>query len=418
MLICFLLFLGVKRENHLFLSRFVNSVIIIDEVQAYKNSIWKEIIIFLNQYAKYFNIKIIIMSATLPKLNRLIDEENEKSVDLITKKDNYFRNPLFRNRVKIDESLLEKEKLTLEELERFIIELSKLKKKIIIEFIKKKTAREFYKLLKEEIKDTEIVEISGDDNHYTRNLILEKIQNKTNIVVVCTQVIEAGVDIDMDIGLKDISLLELEEQFLGRINRSCKKQGCVTYFFNYDKASDIYREDLRTQYDIREKRYFNLLQEKSFDLYYQQILEKINQRSEERNRNNIEGMLESIRHLHFSVINQKMKLIEKNNVQIFLAHNMKINNEIIDGKKVWEGYKEICDNQELEYAEKQIKLSTIMGVMELFLYSIEIYDKESQKLYFTEEMGNILYIEEGEEFLDEGKFDREKYFKKCGEIFW
>lgn len=34
----------------------------------------------------------------------------------------------------------------------------------------------------------------------------------------------------MDIGYKDISMLDSEEQFLGRINRSCKKTGCKVYF--------------------------------------------------------------------------------------------------------------------------------------------------------------------------------------------
>lgn len=41
------------------------------------------------------------------------------------------------------------------------------------------------------------------------------------MIVIATQVIEAGVDIDMNIGYKDISILDSEEQFAGRINRSC-----------------------------------------------------------------------------------------------------------------------------------------------------------------------------------------------------
>mgnify|MGYP000169888704 CR=1 FL=1 len=49
------------------------------------------------------------------------------------------------------------------------------------------------------------------------------------MILVATQVIEAGVDIDMDIGFKDISRLDSEEQFMGRINRSGKKDG-VVYF--------------------------------------------------------------------------------------------------------------------------------------------------------------------------------------------
>ena len=31
---------------------------------------------------------------------------------------------------------------------------------------------------------------------------------------------------------------------------------------------------------------------------------------------------------------------------------------------------------------------------------------------------NILYIENGEEFIEEGKFNKEKYENKCGDIYW
>lgn len=68
------------------------------------------------------------------------------------------------------------------------------------------------------------------------------------VILVATQVIEAGVDIDMDIGYKDISRLDSEEQFIGRINRSCRKDG-VVYFFNMDDAKGIYRKDVRVDTD-------------------------------------------------------------------------------------------------------------------------------------------------------------------------
>ena len=50
-----------------------------------------------------------------------------------------------------------------------------------------------------------IVEISGDDNKFERKKIIKLIKERKVNIVVATQVIEAGVDIDMDIGFKDIS---------------------------------------------------------------------------------------------------------------------------------------------------------------------------------------------------------------------
>ncbi len=61
--------------------------------------------------------------------------------------------------------------------------------------------------------------ITGDSSIQERKDIIADIENMQEVILVATQVIEAGVDIDMDIGYKDISRLDSEEQFIGRINR-------------------------------------------------------------------------------------------------------------------------------------------------------------------------------------------------------
>lgn len=47
--------------------------------------------------------------------------------------------------------------------------------------------------------------MTGDDNKYYRKKIIEKTKKEKEMILVATQTIEAGVDIDMDIGFKDIS---------------------------------------------------------------------------------------------------------------------------------------------------------------------------------------------------------------------
>lgn len=407
---------GVRKENNLILSRFSNSVIIIDEIQAYKNSIWKEMINFLQKYSEILNIKIIIMSATLPKLDKLI-KEDKQVVNLIKNKEKYFQNPIFRNRVKIDTQYLEK-KMDLDTLANIIKDREHNQEKLLVEFIKKKSAREFYRLLKSKEIQKEIVEISGDDNRYIRKEILEKINSVNDIIVVCTQVIEAGVDIDMDIGFKDISLIELEEQFLGRINRSCKKQNCKAYFFDYNCATEIYQNDIRNGFNIKDEKYQKILGEKDFEHYYQEVLKQINRKGEEYNQNNFDTFLKEVQSLQFEQIDKKMKLIVQANISIFLNQAIIKENQKILGSEVWEQYKIICLNNKLSYAQKQVELSKIREIMDLFLYTVTIYDKNSGNKYCTEEFGNILYIEEGEEFIEDGKFNKEKYEAKCGEIFW
>ena len=79
--------------------------------------------------------------------------------------------------------------------------------------------------------------------------------------------------IDMDIGYKNISKLDSEEQFMGRINRSCQRKGEV-YFFKLDEGSGIYRDgDIRIEkrFTLENDEMKNILLEKEFSLYYEKI---------------------------------------------------------------------------------------------------------------------------------------------------
>ena len=102
--------------------------------------------------------------------------------------------------------------------------------------MQKDTADELYKLLSDEADNVQI--LTGDDNKYRRNEIIKMSKQDEPIIIVATQTIEAGVDIDMDIGFKDISFIDGEEQFIGRINRSSKKKNCIAYFYNMDDAME------------------------------------------------------------------------------------------------------------------------------------------------------------------------------------
>lgn len=66
--------------------------------------------------------------------------------------------------------------------------------------------------------------MTGDSCILDRKRIIRQTKEMKSVILIATQVIEAGVDIDMDIGYKDISRLDSEEQFMGRINRSGKKK--------------------------------------------------------------------------------------------------------------------------------------------------------------------------------------------------
>lgn len=408
---------GIDRESSFALPHLANSVVIIDEIQSYKNKIWKEIIIFLRKYAKILNIKIIIMSATLPNLS-LLSNSKVQIPSLITNKEKYYKNPIFKDRVSLDFSFLEKEyekEELFEQIEKTILEKYK-NKKVVVEFIKKASALEFYKRLIErnEVVKEDIFLITGDDNKAERKRIIKEVKNKErkSMILVATQVIEAGVDIDMDIGFKNISILDADEQFLGRINRSCKKKNCKAYFFKLDDGRKIYSGDVRIQdrFTLMNKEMREILLNKNFNEYYIKILEELNNHSNKNDEENIDDFRkDKVIQLNYEKIYERLKLIadDRRTKMIFFSRNINIEGEEIEGNKVWNEFKEILLTNEVGYAERRVKLSKIMEKVELFSYNIPV--EMTYKLSYQSKIGdNILYIEDGEKYFVNGKFDRKK----------
>ncbi|NFJ15752.1 CRISPR-associated helicase Cas3', partial [Clostridium botulinum] len=425
---------GTSKDDIFPLCQIANSIIVLDEIQSYKNKIWKEIITFLNRYSKLLNIKIIIMSATLPNLNKLIDEKIE-TVNLIEDRVKYFQNSIFKDRVKVDYSLLDEESDIKEVLFNHVIDTSKmLRKNILIEFIKKQTAMDFYKKLieynetLEECEKSDIELMTGDDNRVDRNKIIEKIKSlnnkkdisnmksNKNIILVATQVIEAGVDIDMDMGYKDISMLDSEEQFLGRINRSCIKNNSKVYFFDLDSAAKIYVSDIRKEKHINltSKHIREILINKDFQEFYDYVIKALNKRAKEHNESSFKSfMLEKVNKLNFKEIEERMKLIDElYENSVFLNRKIKLENgEILEGEKVWSEYISILKNNKLDYAKKKVELSKVSANLNYFIYQVNTND-----FIYEERIGNIYYIPDGEKYFVEGKFDRENFNKGIGDF--
>ncbi|WP_341274740.1 CRISPR-associated helicase Cas3' [Clostridium saccharobutylicum] len=416
---------GINKENLFPLVHLCNSVIILDEIQAYKNSIWKEIIIFLKTYAKLLNIKFIIMSATLPDLTKLCNT-NDGFISLIEDNSKYFTNPLFKDRVDIDYKMLNIDKENLfKALILKVIEVSKLLKKqadkfdnkILVEFITKSAAKDFYENLSTKVKDIhsneEIILFTGDDSSIERKKIINHIKSSKNIILISTQVIEAGVDIDMDIGFKDISMLDSDEQFVGRINRNCKKENCKVYFFNYDDVTKIYKNDIRNSadYSLLSTKMRELFELKKFDIYYDYIINELNEAADSKNAKNIDFFRKNtLTDLEFYNIKKRMKLIDdQSKITIFLNINVEDENgNIFIGENVWNKYLSLLKNFDITYQEKQVELSKIREKVQYFTY--EINDKYKGKFSYDidKSIGNTFYINNGDDYITNGKFDRDK----------
>lgn len=417
---------GTSKEDNFPLWQLANSVIILDEIQSYNNHLWWYMVEFFDKYASLLNIKIIIMSATLPKLDYFL-EKNDNFVDLISKekRDYFFQNKLFKERVNVDFSYVNEE-MDFERLAAILESKIQGHQKFLFEFIKKQSAREFYNLVKEKYEN--VYELSGDDNKAYRQFVINKSKENNFIIIIATQVIEAGVDIDMDVGFKDISTLDSEEQFMGRINRSCKKSGSKVYFFDMDDAGKIYRDDNRLGFDLKQEKYREILKNKEFGTYYKEVLEVIQTKGLRYNNGlltNYDNFAELLKKLNYKEISKTMTLINSQNFTLYFPFQIDLSlysgvkefaglDDVfvtqgkLDGQKVWNEFEKLNDIK--NFTKKEFEKSHINSLMQFFTFSVLKFNEKQKLPHYSYEYGGYYFVQDLEEFITlEGKFDREKY---------
>lgn len=189
--------------------RLANSVIILDEVQAIDEKYYKIISEFINIMVRQYNCYIILVTATMPML---LD-----TIDLIEDKEKYFRK---LNRIEIINN--SESEITLDEFEDIVLEdiCENKDKSFLVVLNTVKSSKNIYKYLKENT-DRDIMYLSTEIYPKLRLEKINKIKNRNKkYVVVSTQLIEAGVDIDMDIVYRDFSTLDSINQTAGRANRN------------------------------------------------------------------------------------------------------------------------------------------------------------------------------------------------------
>ncbi len=449
-----------EKETNYLLHRLANSVVIIDELQSYNPSHWDKVIYFIRQYAEKFNIKFILMSATLPKLDKLsVIRQNVKDfVYLLPKaKEQYFNNPNFAGRVDFNFDLFERTNLSLDELAEKVIRASQDYLKYdfgsdkpagsvytIVEFIYKQSATDFYETILGYNFFDEIFVLSGTILEHRRKEIINYLKNpssrKKKIILITTQVVEAGVDIDMDLGFKDRSIIDSDEQLAGRINRNVNKENCTLYLFNLNRESVIYGKDYRykiTKEQIKSDEYKRILAKKDFDALYNRIFDAQNNWNNKEMVENFSDYELAIKKLKFQTVSDKFKLIEQKNFSCFIPIHIPIvvesaidgikdsifshaellflkenkvlpnlSNEI-NGEEVFEIYLHSIHNK-IEFSQQQIRKKVLQSIMSKYVFSIfaspkienkliHFYDKEKSEYgyFYIERWKDIYSIKQG-----------------------
>ena len=233
--------------------RFAGSIIILDEIQNIKAEYWPLIGATLFHLSHFLNCRIVLMTATQPLIFKTADDEIFNKQDevkykkLLNEKETKYLFNQF-NRTKII-SLIDAEKPIKTDDDFYKLFSSKWDKAksclIVVNTIKRSLA--IFDKLTEELNSNRIFYLSTNIIPLHRKYIIRKIKSllekNEKVILVSTQSIEAGVDLDFDMGLRDIGPLDSIIQVAGRINRNDREgfQDSPLYLLNFIKdAQRVY----------------------------------------------------------------------------------------------------------------------------------------------------------------------------------
>lgn len=215
--------IGFKNRSLKKFHNIVNSIIILDEAQNIPIEYWNLVRTVLIGMTEYFNCRIILMTATKP----LIFREGEYT-ELVDNYHTYFKSPEL-NRVILNVDTEKKD------IDEFFDQLSDWSKNsYLFVFNTIGSSLNFYSLLESKIKrmglQFEMYYLSTNILPKERRIRIENIKellgnknlenNGKKIIVISTQLIEAGVDIDCECVYRDIGPLDSIIQVAGRCNRN------------------------------------------------------------------------------------------------------------------------------------------------------------------------------------------------------
>ncbi len=196
--------------------RMANSIIILDEIQSFPPKYWHLFREVAKAFCRMYNSYIILMTATIPGIF-----EDSECLELIHNKEKYFKS-LSRITIRPDfqitsiECLAEKTKEYQDKSILFVLNTIK-------------SARELMRIIESNHPERKLFFLSSRITPKDRlNRIAEIKAYNGPKILVSTQLIEAGVDVDFDVVFRDISPLDSIIQAAGRCNRNAKgKSGQV-----------------------------------------------------------------------------------------------------------------------------------------------------------------------------------------------
>ncbi|MCO5286810.1 MAG: CRISPR-associated helicase Cas3' [Chitinophagaceae bacterium] len=327
----FVRFFETLLSNHnatlLKLPNFSKSIFLLDEIQSLPPRLYTFFVAYLTKFCEKFDCYAIISTATQPNLV-LPNEDRiksffvdyEKPVSLLEHK-KYFESDVF-NRYRIE---YQREGINIEKLaDKVIAEDNSVL--VIVNTID--DSKDLFKQLEQRFSKNELYLLNThfipNDRKEKIRIIKERLNQNKKTILISTQLIEAGVDIDFPVLYRDFALVSSIVQSAGRCNRNGKLNGLgrvvlfnlckegklrANLIYGRGKDKDILtftNEALGHENSFEEKNLFNIQK-----VFFDKIAANLHFAKHKQNKFNIEfDFLEDIKECSFGKIG-KFQLIDE-----------------------------------------------------------------------------------------------------------
>lgn len=208
-------FTGRNRNLKRF-AQLAGAIVILDEVQAVPLRYWRAIGRLFSAASRTLHTRFILMTATQP----LIFSPEEKTTELLSCHERYFQK-LSRMSIRCHHT----EKTTLSDfIERILEDYLENPRPVLVIVNRKKAVAMLHERLKSEVGNDPVLALSTNLTPKDRKQRIKEIQEATKsgrpVIVVSTQIVEAGVDLSFPVVHRDMAPLDSIIQSCGRCNRN------------------------------------------------------------------------------------------------------------------------------------------------------------------------------------------------------
>ena len=363
--------IGTNTNSLRKLHNLAGSIVILDEVQSIDHKYWSLIHDTLLFLTKELDMRIVLMTATQP---------------LIFSKDSEI-SELFDTNYKLAERVSLIEELNGISINNFIEKLNaiiheNLEKNILI--ITNTISSSIHVFNQINVPKEEKFYLSAGIVPIERkpriNCISERLSSKKRTVLISTQVVEAGIDFDFDMVIRDLAPIDSIVQAAGRCNRNGLRPNSESFVFIFALCDDrgnplankIYGNTLidktrETFKEVRKKSSTLFQLSELVEIYYKKVKEGGSQKASKE-------ILNYIQQLDYENIEKNFKVLEDEpSVSVFIEIDEK-------AESIWKEYQIVINNQIPEEKKKKQRMFFLKNRDIFYSYVINTWPEIVDKL--------------------------------------